>query len=110
MMKYSLTDLAKILGSNLANLRYNNKLIEEQRKIVNPTFLEILEQLNEDDELLAASLMNWYMKKYEKYLDKNSDLSKLIFEQFEKKQQRSSSYSSCGCDSCGWDDSNNDRC
>lgn len=107
MKSYSLADIAKVIGSNLDKLRYNNKLIEAQRKIVNPSFLEILEELSKDDEVLAASLMNWYMNKYGKSIGEK-DLSSLILEQLREKTSSFSSSSSCGY-SCGWEPES-DRC
>jgi hypothetical protein len=106
MKGYSLADITKVIGKNLANLRYNNQLIEAQRKLVNPTFLEILEELNKDDEVLAASLMNWYMNKYGKNLGSDIELTKLILEKSENKNVSSLSFGA----SCGDDWYHNDRC
>ena len=109
MKSYKLTDIAKIIGENLDKLRYNNKLIEAQRKIVNPTFLEILEELYKDDELLAASLMNWYMNKYGEDISDDKELTKLIMESIAEThiatKDEEDDYYSCGC----WNPSN-DRC
>ena len=90
MQNNLLTNLTKAIGEKLAKVREANKLIEEKRKIINPTFFEILEELPKDDSMLALSLINWYINKYansyndkefEKYLksigidDKNQKIS-----------------------------------
>lgn len=100
MKPYKLADLAKLIGENLDKLRYNNKLIEAQRKIVNPTFLEILEELNKDDEVLAASLMNWYLNKYGKSIVDDKELSKAILSSMVESKAKSS-YDNDDDYSCG---------
>lgn len=59
-----LTALTKNIGTIIAKLKNNNRLIEELNKCYNPTFVEILEDLKDTDETLATMLSLWYMKKY----------------------------------------------
>lgn len=108
MKGYSLANITKIIGDNLANLRYNNQLIDAQRRLINPTFLEILEELNKDDEMLAASLMNWYMNKYGNCIGSDKELAKLLLEQSTEKTKSETYYgASCGDDEDWY---HNDRC
>lgn len=59
-----LTNITKMIGSRIASIKENNKLIEELNTIYNPTFLEIMEDLLKTNETLASMLILWYESKY----------------------------------------------
>ena len=58
------TNMTKKAGNVLEQIRRNNKLLDSSRKQYNPTFLEIMEELQKDDRTLAAMLMFWYMQRH----------------------------------------------
>lgn len=58
------TNMTKKTGNVLEQIRRNNKLLDSSRKQYNPTFLEIMEELQKDDRTLAAMLMFWYMQRH----------------------------------------------
>lgn len=105
-----LTNMTKRTGNVLEKIRRNNKLIESQRKQYNPTFVEIMEELQKDDKTLYAMLMFWYMQKHSM---NDKEFNKII-EQIEKEMRNSyiiptADYigGSCGTivsGSCGWED------
>lgn len=58
------TNMTKKAGNVLEQIRRNNKLLESNRKQYNPTFLEIMEELQKDDKTLASMLLFWYMQRH----------------------------------------------
>ena len=58
------TNITKKAGNVLEQIRRNNKLLESNRKQYNPTFLEIMEELQKDDKTLASMLLFWYMQRH----------------------------------------------
>ena len=59
-----LTNVTRVIGDTIAKIKNNNKLIEELNKKFNPTFVEIIENLQKTDPTLAKMLMCWYMETY----------------------------------------------
>ena len=98
------TTVSRNVGSLIAQLKNNNKLIDELNKLYNPTFVEILEDLQENDKTLGTMLLMWYCNKYDEREIKMDDLiAKIKTEQFLKEKSKSSrtySYSS-GCGNNG---------
>ena len=81
-MENSFTKIVKKISDSLAEAKQKNLLIEEARKTVNPTFFEILEELEKDDKTLYSMLILWYSEKYlENPLDLDKILDKVIGEQ-----------------------------
>ena len=60
----NLTSLTAMIGDTIANIKNNNKLIDELNKRYNPTFLEIMEDIKDTDKTLANLLMLWYIDRY----------------------------------------------
>ncbi len=106
-----LTALTKNIGTIIAKLKNNNRLIEELNKCYNPTFVEILEDLKDTDETLATMLSLWYMKKYSVNDAKLQSVINEIKSDFKinntpKKETMTYYYSGCGSGSTH----NNSRC
>ena len=91
----SLSKITSHIGSILAEVQERNKLLEEARKSVNPTFSEIIEELENDDKTLCNMLLLWYSQKY---LDNPIDIDKL-FENVKsfKKKEKKQKYYDAGC-------------
>ena len=121
-----LTDFTRTIGDTIAKIKNNNKLIDELNKKFNPTFVEIIENLQKTDPTLAKMLMVWYMEtysiddkeletivnKYQKKPKKTRETSHYTFEDYTCGSSRSSGcgstyYSSSG--GCG-SSSNSSRC
>lgn len=91
-----ITNLTKTIGDTIAKIKNNNKLVDELNKAFNPTFVEIMENLQETDPTLAKMLMVWYLDTYS--LDKNK-LNKLVANYQDKKKTQSKPFvleSGCG--------------
>lgn len=60
------TGITKNVGLIAAKIEDNNLLISELNKKYNPTFLEIIKELqkSKDDSVLLALLLTWYINKY----------------------------------------------
>lgn len=95
-----LTNITRTIGDTIAKIKNNNKLIEELNKKFNPTFVEIIENLQKTDPTLAKMLMCWYM---ETYCIDDKELDALV-SKYQKKPRKvsnssSKTYSSSGgCD------------
>lgn len=96
------TTISRNIGSLIAQLKNNNKLIDELNKVYNPTFVEILEDLQENDKTLATMLLMWYCNKYDEREIKMDELiSKIKTEKSSKiKSSKTYSYNS-GCGNNG---------
>lgn len=107
---FDFTNITKIVGSSFERIKRHNKLLDETRKQYNPTFLEIMEELKNDDKTLFNMLMVWYMSKNSNTdITKNENINNII-DDFLKQQteldiQRNdhinNGYITCGC---GFDD------
>lgn len=124
-MNTILTDLTKKIGETIAKIQVNNKLLEDLQKKCNPTFLEILDDVKDNNPSLAASLLLWYGNKYKV---NNSEIIKLLdslkkeddsidydsgcSSSKPKKKNKSTFYSSsCGYSlGCGYTSHYDDRC
>ena len=84
----SFTDFTKITGDVIAKIKNNNKLIDELNKRYNPTFLEIIEDLQENDETLAKMLLLWYMTKYSIDESKIDDIMADIRKEYTKVKRK----------------------
>lgn len=60
----TLTRLTSQIGNVLAEIRQRNELIEKAQKMSNPTFMEIITELEKDDKTLCNMLLLWYCDKY----------------------------------------------
>ena len=85
-----LTNITRTIGDTIAKIKNNNKLIEELNKKFNPTFVEIIENLQKTDPTLAKMLMCWYM---ETYCIDDKELDALV-SKYQKKPRKTSSNSS----------------
>ena len=85
-----LTNITRTIGDTIAKIKNNNKLIEELNKKFNPTFVEIIENLQKTDPTLAKMLMCWYM---ETYCIDDKELDALV-SKYQKKPRKVSSSSS----------------
>lgn len=100
----NLTDITKQMGNIIANIKNNNVLVDELKTKFNPTFVEIMENLQETDPTLAKMLMVWYT---ETYTIDESELVNLVNKyQIKKKTKRESKptyvvESGCG-NTSGW--------
>lgn len=94
---FDFTNITKKLGSSFEKIKRHNKLIDETRKQYNPTFLEIMEELKNDDKTLFNMMMVWYMSKNS--IDDHDDIYATV-ENIIKKTQDYSNYGG----SCGFDD------
>ena len=94
------TNLTKTIGDTIANIKNNNKLVDELNKKFNPTFVEIIESLLKTDQTLAKMLMVWYMENYS--ID-NDQLTKLV-NKYQVKKTSSNTYNGCGSSNggCGY--------
>lgn len=92
------SDLARKMGNSLEKIKRRNKLIDETRKQYNPTFLEIMEELKNDDKTLFNMMMVWYMSKnsIDNYDDIYDSIKKIVNE-----NQNHINYSGSCCDDCG---------
>ena len=96
------TTVSKNIGSLIAQLKNNNKLIDELDKLYNPTFVEILEDLQENDKTLATMLLMWYCNKYDQREDEMDKLiSKLKGKTTKVKPASIPTYISSGCGNNG---------
>jgi len=72
------TSLTRTVGDLISQIKNNNKLLNEVNKLYNPTFVEILEDLKENDKTLAIMLAAWYITKYgERELKMDNLISKI---------------------------------
>lgn len=94
------TSFSKMISSTLEKIRRNNKLVENERKKTNPTFLEIIECLKTEDETLAYLLLKWYFKKYEDtdIMDSENIIDDFLKQTKPKKQHNDYVSGGCGCD------------
>ena len=101
MKKDILTNMTKKTGRVLEQISRNNKLLDANRKQYNPTFLEIMDELQKDDKTLATMLMFWYMQRHSANdIEFNSLVNKMEHEtkMFLQSQKNSNNYTaSCGC-------------
>jgi len=95
------TDITKNVGRLIAKINNNNLLLQDLTKTYNPTFVDIIDDLNENgEETLLTLLLIWYNKKCG---TDYSDFKKLINE-----LDPSVSKSTASCDdddddySCGY--------
>lgn len=96
------TTVSRNIGSLIAQLKNNNKLIDELNKVYNPTFVEILEDLQENDKTLGTMLLMWYCNKYDEREIKMDDLISKIKTEKSPKVKPSKTYSySSGCGNNG---------
>ncbi len=96
------TTVSRNIGSLIAQLKNNNKLIDELNKVYNPTFVEILEDLQENDKTLGTMLLMWYCNKYDEREIKMDDLISKIKTEKSSKVKSSKTYSySSGCGNNG---------
>lgn len=100
------TGITKNVGKIIANIQENNKIFDELNKKYNPTFVEIIDELKEEDNsLLLALLYDWYRRRnnldfnqVKKELDEMRELNsdeykeKRLRETFKKRK-----FSSSGC-------------
>ena len=90
-----LTSFTAQIGNVLSKIKERNRVLDDARRLSNPTFLEIIEELKEDDRTLCNMLLLWYSQKY---LDNPVDIDKLFenaksFKNKENKQK----YYDAGC-------------
>lgn len=71
----TLSKLTSQIGAVLAEIRQRNQLIEEAQKLSNPTFVDIITELEKEDKTLCNMLLLWYCQKY---LDNPIDLEELF--------------------------------
>lgn len=92
----NLSQITAKIGSILSEIRQRNELIEEAQKIVNPSFLDIISELEKEDKTLCNMLILWYCQKY---IDNPVDVDEL-FKKLKTitKTKKRSSYISGGCD------------
>lgn len=92
-----LTSFTTHIGNILAEIKQKNKLIEEAKKTYNPSFIEIIEELEKDDKTLCNMLVLWYGQKY---LDNPIDIDDIMTSIKPKKKKETIYYDySCGCGS-----------
>lgn len=95
----TISKLTSQIGNVLAEIRERNKVIEAAQKRSNPTFMEIIEDLEKDDKTLCNMLLLWYCNKYlEDPVDMDAiveDLKKVI----KTKKARPSFGGGCGTSS-----------
>lgn len=94
-----ITNFVKGIGNAIAKMQSNNILIEELRKKYNPTFTEIMENLEDEDPTLATMLLLWYSKKTNfEVID-----SKIIEDSFRLKKEKSKQKKGYITGGCGYD-------
>ena len=59
-----LTSFTAQIGNVLSKIKEQNRVLDDARRLSNPTFLEIIEELKEDDRTLCSMLLLWYSQKY----------------------------------------------
>ena len=91
-----LTSFTSQIGNILSKVRERNRVLDDARRLSNPTFLEIIEELKEDDKTLCNMLLLWYSQKY---LDDPIDYDAL-FDKINKLSEHKIDYS-CVSGSCG---------
>lgn len=64
----NLTEITEKAAKILSAIKTRNTLLDnlekENSKIVNPTFVEIIDELEKDNKTLAQMLIMWYLEKY----------------------------------------------
>ena len=101
----TITKLTSQIGSVLAEIRQRNQLIEEAQKLSNPTFVDIITELEKEDKTLCNMLLLWYCQKY---LENPIDLDELFnkIKVVTKTKQKCYEPDDCG----GWRGYSNERC
>lgn len=102
----TLTKLTSQIGAVLAEIKQRNKLIEEAQKLSNPSFMDIITDLEKDDKTLCNMLLLWYCQKY---LDNPIDMEDLLGK-IKVTNNKKTSYSYPEPDSCGVWNPPCDRC
>lgn len=94
-----LSKLTAQIGNVLAEIKQRNKMIEMANKLSNPTFIDIIEDLEKDDKTLCNMLLLWYCQKY---LDNPIDMEELMdnIKSFSKPKKTYEYRESSGCGSC----------
>lgn len=101
-----LTSFTAQIGNVLSKIKERNRVLDDARRLSNPTFLEIIEELKEDDRTLCSMLLLWYSQKY---LDDPIDYD-VLFDKIKGSLHKSDKIenekyiSQCGC---GFDDEPN---
>jgi len=104
----TLTKLTSQIGNVLAEIRQRNQLIEEAQKLSNPTFVDIITDLEKEDRTLCNMLLLWYCQKY---LENPIDIEELFDKIKVVTKTKTPSYSYEPDDCCGGCDGyRNERC
>lgn len=85
------TKITKNVGGFLAKLISHNELLEEMHKVYNPTFIEILDDVKDNNQTLGSLLIYWYMNKYGINEDRLDESMKYLRESLyheEKKEEQ----------------------
>ena len=97
------TEITKKTGSIIAKIKNNNKLVEELNKKFNPTFVEIIENLQKTDKTLCQLLMVWYMNTYSIDEDELNNIVEKYKDKTIKKQTKPKYVLESGCgNTSGW--------